>query len=171
VGPSNKNIYVATGQAIKSTAQVLLPFDKVKQSARIAELVPHLKQNSLVSVGKLADAGYTTVFLPHNEGVRVLDNDDNGRMNGEPVIQGWREENGSRLWRISTAATDAASDGFFVSDADAPCELVSITEVNGNVYDLPSTEEVIRYHHASLGFPAKATLLKAIRYGNLASFP
>lgn len=114
VGPSNKNIYVATGQAIKSTAQVLLPFDKVKQSARIAELVPHLKQNSLVSVGKLADAGYTTVFLPHNEGVRVLDNDDNGRMNGEPVIQGWREENGSRLWRISTVATDVASDdGFF----------------------------------------------------------
>jgi hypothetical protein len=40
-----------------------------------------------------------------------------------------------------------------------------------NVYELPSTKEVIRFLHAALGFPTKATLLTAIRNGNLVTFP
>ena len=46
-----------------------------------------------------------------------------------------------------------------------------VHELAGNVYDLPSTETVIRYHHASLGFPVKSTFLKAVKHGNLLSFP
>eukprot|EP00956_Cyclotella_meneghiniana_P000110 scaffold196_cov26-Cyclotella_meneghiniana.AAC.2 len=34
-----------------------------------------------------------------------------------------------------------------------------------NVYDLPSTERVIRYLHAAAGFPTKSTWLKAIGKG------
>ena len=48
---------------------------------------------------------------------------------------------------------------------------VVVHKFAGNVYDLPSTEKVIRYHHASLGFPMKSTLLKAVKHGNLLSFP
>ncbi len=48
---------------------------------------------------------------------------------------------------------------------------VSVTEVAVSVYDLPSTKAVIRYLHASLGFPTKSTLLNAIKHGNLTSFP
>ena len=51
------------------------------------------------------------------------------------------------------------------------CKWVSVTEVAGSVYDLPSIEAVIRYLHASLGFPTKNTLLRAIKHGNLSSFP
>ncbi len=40
-----------------------------------------------------------------------------------------------------------------------------------NVYELPSTKEVIRFEHAALGFPTKATLLEAICNKNLATFP
>ncbi|KAL7483042.1 hypothetical protein ACHAW6_008693 [Cyclotella cf. meneghiniana] len=40
-----------------------------------------------------------------------------------------------------------------------------------NVYELPSTKEVVRFLHAALGFPTKATLLTAIRHGNLVTFP
>jgi hypothetical protein len=40
-----------------------------------------------------------------------------------------------------------------------------------SVYELPSTKEVVRFLHAALGFPTKATLLTAIRNGNLVTFP
>jgi hypothetical protein len=40
-----------------------------------------------------------------------------------------------------------------------------------NAYDLPSTKEVIRFLHAMLRFPTKATLLTAIRNKNLVTFP
>jgi hypothetical protein len=40
-----------------------------------------------------------------------------------------------------------------------------------NVYELPSTKEVVRFQHAALGFPTKATLLTSIRNNNLVTFP
>jgi hypothetical protein len=40
-----------------------------------------------------------------------------------------------------------------------------------NVYELPSTKEVVRFQHAALGFPTKATLLTSIRNTNLVTFP
>ena len=40
-----------------------------------------------------------------------------------------------------------------------------------NVYELPSTKEVIRFQHAALGFTTKATLLTSIRHKNLITFP
>ena len=46
-----------------------------------------------------------------------------------------------------------------------------VKDFAGSVYDLPSTEAVIRYHHASLGFLTKSTLLKAVWHGSLVTFP
>ncbi len=40
-----------------------------------------------------------------------------------------------------------------------------------NIYELPSTKEVIRFGHAALGFLMKASLLEAIRHNNLVTFP
>jgi hypothetical protein len=40
-----------------------------------------------------------------------------------------------------------------------------------NVYELPSTKEVVQFQHAALGFPTKATLLTAICHKNLVTFP
>ena len=38
-------------------------------------------------------------------------------------------------------------------------------------YDLPSIEALIRYFHASAGFPVRGTWLKAIKAGNFTSCP
>jgi hypothetical protein len=46
-----------------------------------------------------------------------------------------------------------------------------VAETATNVYDLPSTKEVVRFLHAALGYPAKATLLTAAQHGNLVTFP
>jgi hypothetical protein len=40
-----------------------------------------------------------------------------------------------------------------------------------NVYELPLTKEVVRFQHAALGFPTKATLLTAICHKNFVTFP
>ena len=40
-----------------------------------------------------------------------------------------------------------------------------------NVYDLPTTEKIVRYLHAALGFPTKATVLLAIRKDWLIGWP
>jgi hypothetical protein len=41
----------------------------------------------------------------------------------------------------------------------------------GNVYDLPSTEQGIKWMHAVCGYPVKATWLKAIAAGNFIGWP
>ena len=40
-----------------------------------------------------------------------------------------------------------------------------------SVYDLPSTEQAIRWMHAVCGFPVKSTWLKAIKAGNYIGWP
>ena len=40
-----------------------------------------------------------------------------------------------------------------------------------NAYDLPSSTALIRYHHATAGFPVKETWCKAIAKGNYKSWP
>ena len=39
------------------------------------------------------------------------------------------------------------------------------------MYELPSTNQIIRYLHACAGFPTKTTWIKAIRAGNFATWP
>ena len=48
---------------------------------------------------------------------------------------------------------------------------VATLDLAANVYELPSTQEVVRSLHIAFGFPTKSTLLKAIRHNNLTSFP
>ena len=40
-----------------------------------------------------------------------------------------------------------------------------------SVYDLPSTEQVIKRMHAVCGYPVKSTWLKAVKAGNFVGWP
>lgn len=40
-----------------------------------------------------------------------------------------------------------------------------------HMFELPSMSKMVRYLHAALGFPKKATLLTAAKHGNLTTFP
>jgi hypothetical protein len=44
-------------------------------------------------------------------------------------------------------------------------------EKANSVYDLPSTEQAIKWMHAVCGFPVKSTWLKAIKAGNYVGWP
>ncbi|KAL7501936.1 LOW QUALITY PROTEIN: hypothetical protein ACHAXN_000591, partial [Cyclotella atomus] len=73
------------------------------------------------------------------------------------LLQGWRKAGG--LWAVPIVDKPTSSPALAGKD------------VAMNVYELPSTKEMVRFLHAALGFPTKATLLTAIRNGNLVTFP
>jgi hypothetical protein len=156
-GPSSKVVYLPDGSSIQATHTTMLPFDLLSPKARIADVLPGLRPNSLVSVGKLADANYTTIFHPQGIGVTV--HNDTLRMNllSKPVLQGWRDANG--LWRLSN------------DEKNATHTTKSTMEVAANVYTLPSIKQAIRYLHAAAGFPTRDTWVKAITNGNFVTWP
>ena len=94
IGPSNKQVHLPNGQTVNPTAQVALLFD-INSEARIARLVPKIKNNSLVSIGNLANAGYTTTFLPFNCNVHVHETKQSKGDTMKIVIQRGREDGGS----------------------------------------------------------------------------
>jgi len=67
-GPSEKVVPLPNGSTIKASHTTNLPFPSLSAEARRTDVLPALRQNMLISVGKLADADYTTIFHPRGEG-------------------------------------------------------------------------------------------------------
>ena len=154
LGPSNKIVGLPNGAKIEATHTARLPFNALTNTAREAHVLPALISHSLISVPKLADEGYTTVFLDGQKGVVVYKaNDIVFTARTKPVLQGWRDLSG--LWKIndSQQANPAA------------------THTINNVYDLPSTATAIRFLHAAAGFPVKSTWIAAVKNGHYATWP
>jgi len=117
-----------------------------------------MSQPALMSVSTLADNGYTTVFLPGQEGVNVFNaNDVDITSTAPPALQGWRDSRG--VWMVPIADNKQ-------SNIDP-----NVTDTAMGVYELPSTKDIVRYLHAALGYPVQATLLTAAQHGNLVTFP
>ena len=69
---SNKIVRVPNGQSMIASEKAMLPNKKLRDEARECDILPGLHKDSLISVGKLADAGYYTIFMPGNQGVQVI---------------------------------------------------------------------------------------------------
>jgi len=144
-GPSNKIVNLPDGSSIHATHTTMLPFDSLTAEARKAVVLPGLRPNSLISVGKLADADYTTIFHPRGEGVTIhAKNSFRLKTFRKPVLQGWRDANG--LWRLSRNNNP-------VEMKTSARERKIKMETAANVYSLPSIRQSIRYLHAAAGFP------------------
>ena len=150
-GESNKAVYLPNGDIIRTTKRTSLPFQQLSKKAREAHVLPQLRQ-SLMSVNKLSEEGYTTIFHPENEGVTVH---EKGTLtiatSSPPVLQGCKEK-GDNLWTVSTNEEESEEEA-------------------NNVYNLPSTKQSIRYLHAAAGFPVKSEWIKAIKAGNYITWP
>ena len=89
--PSNKEVRMPNGQTLSTSFKALLPNTTLNPKARQCDILPGLQHNSLVSVGKLSDAGYCTIFMPGNQGVQVVDgNKVKINVSGEAVLRGRR---------------------------------------------------------------------------------
>ncbi len=117
-----------------------------------------MSQTALMSVATLAKNGYTTVFLPGQEGVDIFRaNNIVISPTAPPALQGGRDDKG--LWMVSIVDEPTISPG------------IDVAEAAMRVYKLPSTKEVLRFLHAALGHPTQATLLTAAQHCNLVTFP
>jgi hypothetical protein len=70
-GLSSKVVNLPDKSTIQATHTTMLPFESLSTEARKADVLPGLRPNSLVSVGKFAHADYRTIFHPRREGVTV----------------------------------------------------------------------------------------------------
>jgi hypothetical protein len=166
-GSLRMSVTLPNGESIKATHTVDLPFEQLSLGARHAHVLPHLTMHSLVSVPKLADAGYTTVFHPGNLGVTIHSRRSISiQQLCNPVLQGWRDENG--LWKLGYNAPSVMSkrQKHNNSTEQTSPDIERQKKTAANVYSLPSIARVIIYLHAAAGFLTKPTWLKAIACGN-----
>jgi hypothetical protein len=151
MGKSNKEVYLPDNTTLQATYCTELPLKKLSKRARQADILPGLK-TPLISVNKMSEEGYTTIFHPGEEGVTVHKTDTITIATTEPpVLQGCKAK-GKKLWTVS--ANDEEK----------------IEQVN-TVYNLPSIGQSVRYLHAAAGFPVEESWIKAIKAGNYNTWP
>eukprot|EP00984_Skeletonema_dohrnii_P011431 scaffold4568_cov78-Skeletonema_dohrnii-CCMP3373.AAC.1 len=159
---STKMVTVANGQPEKGEYRTRLPIPNVPPEVAEADTFKNF-QNTLISVGQMANAGCISIF--HRKGVDVYKEEDILiTVKGKPVMMGIRDEHG----RFKIPLVPAK--GTHRPRVPTKDECAKFEEAQ-NVYDLPSVEEAIKWLHASCGFPAKRTWIKAIKKGNFASWP
>jgi len=113
--------------------------------------MPNFAQ-SLLGIGTFCDADCTVAFTRRT--VTVFN------PTGKAILTGWRERNGAKLWRFSLCPNRQPKP----SPSSCTASLQAFS-----AYDLPSVEALVKYLHASAGFPVKSTWLAAIKAGNYAS--
>jgi hypothetical protein len=140
-------VYLPDDSTLQATSKTQLPFKQLSPESREANIIPGLTK-SLLSVNKMSENGYTTIFRPGNEGVMIHEKGTLTITTSElPVLQGCKKK-GEKLWAVSATATDNE------------CKRIA------NVYDLPSVNQTIKYLHAAAGYPVKDTWVKVINAGN-----
>ena len=105
-----------------------------------------------MSVNKLSEEGYTTIFHPENEGVTVHERGTLTITTSNPLVLQGCKEKGDNLWTVSANEEEDEEEA-------------------NNVYNLPSTKQSIRYLHAAAGFPVESEWIKAIKAGNYVTWP
>ena len=159
---SNKKVGVANGETCKATNVTRLPFPQLSARATLADTFTNFP-TSLMSVGKTSDDGTISIFTKtgvtvHNETDVLI------RCKGAPLLIGVRDEQGR--YRIPLIQHRGQWQ------PRTPTNRARLTlEKANSVYDLPSTEQGIKWMHAVCGYPVKSTWLKAIAAGNFIGWP
>ena len=159
---SSRRVGVANGGTSKGVNVTQLPFKQLSAKAVKADTFNDFP-DSLISVGQLADDDTVSIFS--KDGVSVHKEEDVLiTVNKEPILIGIRDEQGryriplqqyKGQWKPRQASKKARQ---------------TLRQAN-SVYDLPSTEQAIKWMHAVCGYPVKTTWLKAIKAGNYIGWP
>ncbi len=149
---SNKDVYLPNNAKLKTPRQTKLPFKTLNNAAREADVLPGLKR-SLLSVNKMSEEGYTTIFHPGEDGVTIHKEGTLTITTSAPPVLKGKKTKAAKLWTIS--ATDTAENN----------------DETNNIYSLPSIPHTFWYLHATTGFPVKETWLDSIKAGNYVTWP
>ena len=159
---STKRVGVANGNTSHGHHVTALPIPSLSKAATEADTFddfPH----SLMSVGKTADAGTVSIFTKH--GVTVHHEQDVLiTCKGQPILIGARDQQGR--YRIPLVQRR----GQWQPKKPTKKSKRILRQAN-SVYDLPSTEQAIKWMHAVCRFPVKSTWLAAVKAGNYMGWP
>lgn len=150
------SVGTATGARQTSSGGCELNLSQLPQECRKGQVMPSFAHN-LLGIGKLCDAGCKVLFTEVD--FTAFDKNNN------PILRGWCEQTGAKLWRISLR------DEIQLPLSHPTGEETKTTLAAYSAYDLPSVEALVRYFHAAAGFPVKSTWLAAIKAGNYATWP
>ncbi|EED95555.1 predicted protein [Thalassiosira pseudonana CCMP1335] len=160
---STKQVGVANGNISRGQHVTELPIPALSKQAKQADTFPDFP-HSLMSVGKTADDGMVSIFT--HDGVTVFKEDDVLiTCKDKPILIGVRDARGR--YRIPLVQS---STGTWQPRRPSK-KAQSILRQANSVYDLPNTEEAIKWMHAVCGFPVKSTWLKAVQAGNFIGWP
>ncbi len=148
------------------------PFN-VRAPANELHITPGVSQHSLLSTGKFANANYITVF--DKEMVNIYNANNtiftisrgaiqhgfcNPVLNLYPIpLVDMVQNNNTDTFIVNCPPT------MYLPNQPPPSKAAY------NVYELKTQPELVRYHHASAGFPTKPTWLAAIRNKHFALWP
>ena len=139
----------ANGTIMLSTHEADIDFDGIPPTARTVHLIPNMS-STLISVGKLCDAGCTVHFHQHHCAVR---------LNNKIIMFGVRR-GPNTLWEFRPSRPKPT--------------LVPQANLTHRPSFLPASiksNDVVAFHHAALGSPTFSTLQKALDNGYLSGFP
>ena len=151
-GKSSKQVYLPEDTTLKTSTKTKLPFPKLSEAAREADVLPGLKR-SLTSVNKMAEEGYTTIFHPREEEVTIHQEGTISITTTEPPVLYGCKLNREKLWTVLARSK------------------VHKREEANNVYSLPSIPQSIKYLYTAAGFPTKEKWIIAIQSGNYVTWP
>ncbi len=156
--PSQKTFMFPDGRTGKATKKMLLKHN-LRLAAWEMNIVPVLHL-ALVSIPKLADPRYTTVF--NKNGAAIYDDKTTTFMaTNPPVLESERCKH-TGMWKLNLDPETTISNQEVPT---APPETLNV------IFDLPSAAKTFLWYHASTGFPTKETFVDAIRKGNYATWP
>jgi hypothetical protein len=153
---------VANGGVSQAKFVTQLPFKDLSTKANQADTFQDFP-SSLMSMGKTADNDTISIFTKN--GVTIhKETDVLITCKDKPILIGVRDEQGRYQipliqwrgrWQLRGPSKQAQK---------------CLRQAN-SVYDLPSTEQAIKWVHAVCGYPVKSTWLKAIKAGNYIGRP
>jgi hypothetical protein len=153
---STKTFMFPDKRTNKATKRMLTKHN-LRPAASEMNIVPGL-HSTLISVPKLADAGYTTVF---SKAGAAIYNDYTTKISASqpPVLNADRCDH-TGLWKLPLDKHN-----------EDPNKSPPTNEAINVIFDLPSACQTFLWYHAAAGFPVKETFAKAVCNGNYATWP
>jgi hypothetical protein len=95
-GKSDKEVFLPNNSSLQTSYKTELPFEQLSNKAREASILPGLK-TPLITVNKLTEEGYTTIFHLGEEGVTVHKKDTITITTTKPPVLQGSKSRGAKL--------------------------------------------------------------------------
>jgi hypothetical protein len=156
-GKLSKKMFMLLDKCTNKATKKMRLKHKLRPAAREMNIVPGL-HSTLVSIPKLAVAGYTTVFSKKR--ATIYDDHTTAITADKPLVPEANRCNLTGLWKLSLHPERIAANGEPLHN-----EAINV------IFNLPITYQNFLWYHVAVGFPPKETFIRAVHSGNYATWP